>query len=234
MSHIRAGIDHEVEKGTFIHTIRSKQLDKRALSVISVNFFLQATGAIFASLNVIFFGGSIQTAGFLAVGALGLTLNPSVAVKSAIVAMMIVTTTGFSLGWAPTSQVLSAEIPSMRLRDITFRTDSVIGIELQFTVAFMLPYLLNTPYTNLPRVQGLSDIRYSQNSVLLLVFAYLGVPERMSRTLENVNMLFEMKNPVRNFQNTVLLPAARKQGHDEQDEETASEITIAFYLEKQA
>ncbi|KXH55494.1 hypothetical protein CSAL01_10395 [Colletotrichum salicis] len=108
MSQIRAGIDHEVEK------------------VIGVNFFLQAMGSIFAFvygaifvkqlgfinpftvtmitssinivINVIFFGGSIQTAGLFAMGALGLASNSSVAVKSAIAAMMIVMTTGLTLG----------------------------------------------------------------------------------------------------------------------------------------
>lgn len=50
MSQIRAGIDYEVEKGTFMDMFKGKQVTKRTMSVIGVNFFLQATGSIFASV----------------------------------------------------------------------------------------------------------------------------------------------------------------------------------------
>ncbi|KAI3540156.1 hypothetical protein CSPX01_08345 [Colletotrichum filicis] len=221
MSQIRAGIDHEVEKGSFMDMFRGKQVTKRTMSVIGVNFFLQATGSIFASVNVIFFGGSIQTAGLFAMGALGLTSNPSVSVKSAIVAMMIVMTTGFTLGWAPTSHVLSAEIPSMRLRDVTYRTASVVNIAMQFTVAFTLPYLLNAPYANLGSKVGLI---FGTISFLSLVFVYLCVPECKGRTLEEVDMLFELNIPMRKFRSTVLVMHAHNQANSKRDEETASEV----------
>ncbi|KAK0377532.1 hypothetical protein CLIM01_05084 [Colletotrichum limetticola] len=267
MSQIRAGIDHEVEKGSFMDMFRGKQVTKRTMSVIGVNFFLQATGSIFASVygaifvkqlgfinpftvtmitssinivmcvcsmilldnlgrrNVIFFGGSIQTAGLFAMGALGLTSNPSVSVKSAIVAMMIVMTTGFTLGWAPTSHVLSAEIPSMRLRDVTYRTASVVNIAMQFTVAFTLPYLLNAPYANLGSKVGLI---FGTISFLSLVFVYLCVPECKGRTLEEVDMLFELNIPMRKFRSTVLVMHAHNQANSKRDEETASEVAATL------
>lgn len=158
-------------------------------------------------------------------GALGLTSNPSVSVKSAIVAMMIVMTTGFTLGWAPTSHVLSAEIPSMRLRDVTYRTASVVNIAMQFTVAFTLPYLLNAPYANLGSKVGLI---FGTISFLSLVFVYLCVPECKGRTLEEVDMLFELKIPMRKFQSTVLAMDARNQGISKRDEETISEVAVTL------
>ncbi|KAL0940279.1 vegetative cell wall protein gp1 [Colletotrichum truncatum] len=270
MAHIRAGIDREVEKGTFKDMFHDKQVTKRTMSVIGVNFFLQATGSIFASVygaifvkqlgfinpftvtmitssinivmcvcsmvlldkmgrrNVIFIGGSIQTAGLFAMGGLGLTSNPSVAVKSAIVAMMIVMTTGFVLGWAPTSHVLSAEIPSMRLRDITYRTASVVNIVMQFTVAFTMPYLLNAPYANLGSKVGLI---FGSIASLSLVFVYLCVPECKGRTLEEIDMLFEMKVPMRHFQKVDLSQANTHTGSPKHDEETASEVAIPFRVQ---
>ncbi|KAK1625733.1 general substrate transporter [Colletotrichum phormii] len=258
MSQIRAGIDHEVEKGTFMDMFKGKQVTKRTMSVIGASFFLQATGSIFASVygaifveqlgfinpftvtmitlsinivmcvcsmvlldklgrrNVIFFGGSIQAVGLFAMGALGLTFNPSVAGKSAIVAMMIVMTTGFTLGWASTSHVLSAEIPSMRLRDVTYQTASVVNIAMQFTVAFTLPYLLNAPYANLGSKVGLI---FGTISFLSLVFVYLCVPECKGRTLEEI--------PMRKFQSKVLPTDVRQQGLGKVDEEVASEVTMS-------
>ncbi|KAL2883354.1 hypothetical protein SGCOL_001034 [Colletotrichum sp. CLE4] len=272
MSQIHAGIDYEVEKGTFMDMFKGKQVTKRTMSVIGVNFFLQATGSIFASVygaifvkqlgfinpftvtmitssinivmclcsmvlldklgrrNVIFFGGSIQTAGLFAMGALGLTFNPSVAVKSSIVAMMIVMTTGFTLGWAPTSHVLSAEIPSMRLRDITYRTASVVNIAMQFTVAFTLPYLLNAPYANLGSKVGLI---FGTVSILSLVFVYLCVPECKGRTLEEVDMLFDLKIPMRKFQDTILPAHVPQQSLHKVGEELTSEVTMPLGSELQ-
>ncbi|KAF9874435.1 vegetative cell wall protein gp1 [Colletotrichum karsti] len=267
MEHIRAGIDREVEKGTFKDMFRGKQTTKRTLSVMGVNFFLQATGSIFASVygaifvkqlgfinpftvtiitsvinifmclgsmvlldkmgrrNVIFFGGSIQMAGLFAMGGLGLTSNPSVPVKSAIVAMMVVMTAGFTLGWAPTSHVLSAEIPSMRLRDITYRTASVFNIAMQFTIAFSMPYLLNPPYANLGSKVGLI---FGSIAFLSLIFVYLCVPECKGRTLEEIDMLFDMKVPMRSFQKIDLSETLVHVTGRKEDEETASEVAVGI------
>ncbi|KAF0325277.1 vegetative cell wall protein gp1 [Colletotrichum asianum] len=269
MAHVRAGIDREVEKGKFKDMFHGKQMTKRTMSVIGVNFFMQATGSIFASVygaifvkqlgfinpftvtiitsiinifmclcamvlldkmgrrNVIFFGGSIQTAGLFAMGGLGLTQNPSVPVKSAIVAMMIVMTTGFTLGWAPTSHVLSAEIPSMRLRDITYRTASVVNIAMQFTIAFTLPYLLNAPYANLGSKVGLI---FGSIGFLSLVFVYLCVPECKGRTLEEIHTLFEMEVPLRKFQKMDLSRMDAHVSSHKQDVETGSDIVVALHV----
>ncbi|KAI8233091.1 hypothetical protein K4K54_010974 [Colletotrichum sp. SAR 10_86] len=269
MAHIRAGIDREVEKGKFKDMFHGKQMTKRTMSVIGVNFFMQATGSIFASVygaifvkqlgfinpftvtiitsiinifmclcamvlldkmgrrNVIFFGGSIQTAGLFAMGGLGLTQNPSVPVKSAIVAMMIVMTTGFTLGWAPTSHVLSAEIPSMRLRDITYRTASVVNIVMQFTIAFTLPYLLNAPYANLGSKVGLI---FGSIGFLSLVFVYLCVPECKGRTLEEIDTLFEKEVPLRKFQKMNLSLVDSHVSSHKQDVETGSDVVVALHV----
>lgn len=160
-------------------------------------------------------------------GGLGLTQNPSVPVKSAIVAMMIVMTTGFTLGWAPTSHVLSAEIPSMRLRDITYRTASVVNIIMQFTIAFTLPYLLNAPYANLGSKVGLI---FGSIGFLSLVFVYLCVPEYKGRTLEEIDTLFEMEVPLRKFQKMDLSRMDAHVSSHKQDVETGSDVVVALHV----
>ncbi|KXH55493.1 sugar transporter [Colletotrichum salicis] len=80
---------------------------------------------------------------------------------------------------------------------------------MQFTVAFTLPYLLNAPYANLGSKVGLI---FGTISFLSLVFVYLCVPECKGRTLEEVDMLFELKIPMLNIQSTVLPADVRQQG----------------------
>lgn len=76
-------------------------------------------------------GGSIQVAALMTMGALGTDKHPSYGIKSGIIATMIIFVSGFTLGWAPIVHILSAEIPSMKLRDMTYRTASVINISVQ-------------------------------------------------------------------------------------------------------
>jgi SP family sugar:H+ symporter-like MFS transporter len=61
-------------------------------------------------------------------GGLGTIVNPSVAVKTAIVAMVTVFSVGFSLGWAPLTYVVTTELPALHLRDQTQRIASLVNV----------------------------------------------------------------------------------------------------------
>jgi SP family sugar:H+ symporter-like MFS transporter len=67
----------------------------------------------------------------MTMGGLATAVNQTDNVKAGIVAMMVVFTFGYSLGWAPTAHILSAEIPSTRMRDMTYRSASVLNIAVQ-------------------------------------------------------------------------------------------------------
>jgi MFS transporter, SP family, sugar:H+ symporter len=77
-------------------------------------------------------GASIQVAALMTMGALGTVHHPSKGVKSGIVATMVIFTHGYSLGWGPVSHTLSPEIPSMEVRDMTYRCASVLNIATQY------------------------------------------------------------------------------------------------------
>lgn len=77
------------------------------------------------------FGAAIQMASCLTMGGLGTAANPSDSIKAGIIAMMVVFTFGYSIGWAPTAHILSAEIPSTSMRDMTYRTASVLNTAVQ-------------------------------------------------------------------------------------------------------
>ncbi|KAJ5655253.1 hypothetical protein N7507_007203 [Penicillium longicatenatum] len=147
--------------------------------------------------NMIFAGATIQLGALMTMGGLGAVNAPDYGVKSGIIAMMMIFTCGYSLGWAPTAHILSSEIPSTSLRDMTYRTASVLNICTQFTVSFTLPYLLNAPYANLGSKVGFI---YGSMAVCSLVFAYFFVPNCAGRSLEDIHYLFNSRAPVRHFE----------------------------------
>lgn len=80
---------------------------------------------------LLFAGGSIQIIGLFTMGGLGTPANVTPAMQKGIISCITVFGVGFSVGWAPVSHVLSAEIPSSRLRDMTYRTASAVNIFIQ-------------------------------------------------------------------------------------------------------
>lgn len=64
---------------------------------------------------------TMQTAFLMTMGALG-TADPSnLAAKKGIVAMLVLYSFSWSLGWAPLVYVLGAELPSSPLREMTLQ-----------------------------------------------------------------------------------------------------------------
>ena len=61
----------------------------------------------------------------------------SAPIRIGIVAMLSVFGFGFSVGWAPVSHILSAEIPPTRLRDMTYRTASAVNILVQYVALWL-------------------------------------------------------------------------------------------------
>ncbi|RBR26135.1 uncharacterized protein FIESC28_01163 [Fusarium coffeatum] len=175
-------------------------------------FFLQSTGQIFTSIYGALFvkslgtinpftvtlllGASIQVSALMTMGGLGTVSDPSTQIKAGIVSMMVVFTFGYALGWAPTAHILSAKIPALTVRDMTYRSASVLNIATQFTVSFSLPYLLNKPYAALGSPVGFI---FDSISVCSIIFAYFCVPDVSGRSLEEIDHLFASGMPLRNF-----------------------------------
>lgn len=164
--------------------------------------------------------------GLFTLGGLGTIENPSNSVKSGLVAGLCLMVLGFSLGWGPISTVLCAEIPTNRLRDVSYRIASIINVVTQFTVAFSLPYLLNAPYANLKSKVGFI---FGAMAMVSLVFVYFCVPECKGRTLEEIDLLFASGVPLRHFQKVNLddvRSASPKLGQDEEDVKEPSEVQV--------
>ena len=106
---------------------------------------------------------------------------------------------GFSLGWAPLSHVVTAEVPTSRLRDQTYATASVFNIVIQFSVSISIPYLLYAPYANLGSKVGFI---FGTSAVGALLFSWFCIPECSGKTLEEIDQLFLEGVPIRKFGST--------------------------------
>ncbi|KAM5349807.1 hypothetical protein ACJ41O_006312 [Fusarium nematophilum] len=156
--------------------------------------------------RLLIIGGSIQAMALFAMAIIGAALPTSNVKNSAIVSMMILFTVGWTCGWSPNSHILSAEIPNQRLRDMSYRTGSVVNVLMQFVTAFTLPYLLFPPYANLQSKVGFI---YGSFAVLAVMFTYFCIPEVQGRTLEEIEELFATNIPIRQFRCSTTASAAR-------------------------
>ena len=78
---------------------------------------------------------TLQAAAQFAIGGFGAQLDQhssSISKKTGIVVALFLQTCEFTISWAPTGHVLSSEIPSIKLRVVTYRTASVLQIMTQY------------------------------------------------------------------------------------------------------
>lgn len=87
--------------------------------------------------------------------------------------------------------MLSAEIPSIRLRNIIYRRASMVNILTQFTVTISMPYLLNEPYAALGTRVGFI---FDSAALLFMVSIYICLPECEDRSLEETALHNRMGN----------------------------------------
>ncbi|CAH0045644.1 unnamed protein product [Clonostachys solani] len=144
-------------------------------------------------------GAVIQTAAPPTMGGLGTIANPGYPVRVAIAVMTTIFGIGFCLGWAPISHIVAAEIPSSRLRDVTYSFGSSFNILVQFVISFCIPYLLYAPYANLGSKVGFI---FGSFALLAIIFSYFFVPECKGKSLEEIDELFARGVPLRKFGDT--------------------------------
>ncbi|CAI4220206.1 unnamed protein product [Parascedosporium putredinis] len=129
-------------------------------------------------------------------GGLGTTDEPSKSAKIGITALTTVFAVGFNFGLGPVSHVITAELPSSRLRDITYATASTVAVVTSFAVTFSIPYLLYEPYAALEARVGFI---FGSISFVAAIFAIFCVPECKNMTLEEIDYLFNENTPLLEF-----------------------------------
>lgn len=132
----------------------------------------------------------------MTMGGLGTVTDPSFSIRTGIVTMVTIFGVGFQLGWAPLSHVVAAEIPTNRLRDLTYALGSVFNIAIQFAVSFSIPYLIRPEYAGLGSKVGFI---FGSTAFVAILFSLFCVPECSGKTLEEIDRLFIQGVPIRKF-----------------------------------
>ncbi|KAJ6023663.1 sugar transporter [Penicillium herquei] len=143
-------------------------------------------------------GALWQATAIFAMGGLGTAKNQTMAIKKATVAMLPILSAGFSFAWAPLTYVVTTEVTSLRLRDASQRTASVVNVITAFAVNFSLPYMLYAPAD----LGGRVGFIFGSFAVLSFLFTYFCVPECKGKMLEEIDILFQDGVPVRKFQSS--------------------------------
>lgn len=96
----------------------------------------------------------------------------------------------------------------------------------RFVTAFTLPYLLFPPYANLQSKVGFI---YGSFAVLAVLFTYFCIPDVHGRTLEEIEELFAMNIPLRQFRKTKTTSGrgqlSSEKAADEDEGEDATKVT---------
>ncbi|KAH7303485.1 general substrate transporter [Stachybotrys elegans] len=147
---------------------------------------------------LLFIGAVWMFAAIVTMGSLGTITDPSIAVRTSIVAMLTVFAAGFVFSWAPLNYVVTTEIPALRLRDASQRTASLVNVVTSFLVNFSIPYLLSPKYAGL---QSRVGFIFAGIILLAIVFCYFCVPECKGKSLEQIDRMFNQGVPLRSFGN---------------------------------
>jgi hypothetical protein len=101
------------------------------------------------------------------------------------------------------SYVVVSEAASTHIKEKTNLFAGVISILTTFLTSFTVPYLLKAPYANLGAKVGFI---YGSLCTVMVVVAYLFIPELKGRSLEEVDQLFASGRPLREFKNIQTRP----------------------------
>lgn len=72
-------------------------------------------------------------------GGLGMIKTATHAASSGIIATMMIFGAGYTAAWGQLSHIITAELPSAEVRDLTYVTGSLLAIITQTAVTFGLP-----------------------------------------------------------------------------------------------
>lgn len=111
---------------------------------------------------------------------------------SAAIFFLVLLSFGFSLGFAPLTNVIMTEVVSLRLRDMSVRTAGMARVVSNFVVGFTLPYEIDDIGLQLGYI-------YAGICVIAITFVFFCVPDCSGKSLETIEYLFHKGVPARKF-----------------------------------
>ncbi|GLI74262.1 hypothetical protein PoHVEF18_002499 [Penicillium ochrochloron] len=141
---------------------------------------------------------TMQTAALMTMGALGTADSSNVAAKRGIVAMLVIYSFSWSLGWAPLVYVLGAELPSSPLREMTLQIAYFVkliteyGSNPLFAVTFSYPYMETADTPGHVYLGGKLGFIYGSLSAVAILFGFFFIPETSRLELEDIDRKFDI------------------------------------------
>ncbi|TVY67545.1 Maltose permease MAL31 [Lachnellula suecica] len=120
----------------------------------------------------------------------------SPAAGKALVGLSIVFTWVYGIGQGPVLWALTSEIPSQRLRSQTIGIAGGLNFVFGWLCAFCTPYFINPDALDWGPKYGYI---WGASNVILVVWVYFFVPETKSRSLEQLDELFQKRVPTWKF-----------------------------------
>ncbi|KAJ5745935.1 hypothetical protein N7520_011117 [Penicillium odoratum] len=175
-------------------TLFVKQLN--SLNPFSVTLGTNAVdiGAIIISaLLVDIVGRSLQTVALMTMGGLGTADSSNVDAKKGIVAMLLLFSFSWSLGWAPLTYVIGAELPSSPLREMTLQIAYTVKLITEFVVTFTYPYMETADTPHHVDIGGKLGFIYGSLSAVAFVFGWFYIPETKKLEIEDIDKQYAQK-----------------------------------------
>ncbi|CAI7646358.1 unnamed protein product [Penicillium pancosmium] len=131
-----------------------------------------------------------QTGALMTMGGLGTADASNTSAKQGIVAMLMIFSFSWSLGWAPLTYVIGAELPSSPLREMTLQIAYFVKLITEFAVTFSYPYMETANTPGHVYLGGKLGFIYGSLSAVAFLFGYFFMPETCRMELEEIDAQF--------------------------------------------
>ncbi|KAJ5122139.1 hypothetical protein N7526_009076 [Penicillium atrosanguineum] len=135
---------------------------------------------------------TMQTVFLMTMGGLGTADSSNIDAKKGIVAMLLLYSFSWSLGWAPLTYVIGAELPSAPLREMTLQIAYTLKLVTEFAVTFSYPYMETADTPGHVYLGGKLGFIYGSISFLAIIFGFLFIPETKRMELEDIDKQFSV------------------------------------------
>jgi len=147
--------------------------------------------------TILIFGFSVTTTTMFIVAILStLSIHTNPDAGKSLVAMVCIYEWAYALTVGPLAWVVAGEIPSNRLRSMTFGFGMAIGFIFAWLTTFTTPYFINATALNLG---GKVAWIWAPSNLVTLVFIIFFLPDTKGFSLEELDELFINKIPARKF-----------------------------------
>ncbi|VUC27439.1 unnamed protein product [Clonostachys rosea] len=129
-------------------------------------------------------------------GLKGFGIAGTTAATQGATAALFIWNFGMSVGWSSCVWIVTAEVPTLQLREKTITIATFTGFCVSILITFVNPFLQDEGYAGLG---GRIGFLYGSFSFIAIVWTYLIVPETGFRTLEDLDELFQSNVPSSKF-----------------------------------